>query len=407
MTKKLRTQNIQHLIDCYNLELMSGTKLFKILAGWVDKASGYLLAVASTLTAAAVRYSFQGELEEKSRLMLFIPAVLVSAWYGGIGPGVFALFLGVFLVAWLLIPPVNTIDFGGRSDQVSMLLYLVIGTMIIVLAHRERTEKQIRECAQAELLNANFLLEQRVRERTSELEVANQELEGFCYSVSHDLRTPTRAIVGNAHILLEDYGSELSPTAKEKLGRISNAALKLSDLVDALLTYARLAKSGLSKEVINISQLLSVEVASLSEASGKRVHLERPPEMFVFADKSQLSVAMSALVSNSLKYSKPGEPVKICVSCEQAGDEIVVKFEDDGIGFDSAYMHKVFEPFERLHRDEEYPGVGMGLANVARILERHDGSVWAEASVGKGTTIYLQFGKQPDLKAQQKHLKSA
>ena len=386
---------------------MNGPKLLKILAGLVDYASGYLLAVASTLTATAVRYSFQAELEEKSRLMLFIPAVLASAWYGGVGPGIFALFLGAFMVAWIFIPPANSINMGGRSDQVSMLLYLIIGGMIIVLAHRERTEKLNREQAQADLLRSNALLEERVRDRTIELETANQELEGFCYSVSHDLRTPTRAIVGNAHILLDDYGSELSPPAKEKLSRISNAAMKLSNLVDALLTYARLAKAGLSREIVDVSQLLSAEVASQSQSAGKPVQLARPSDIFVFADRAQVATAIGALVSNSIKYSKPGQPVSISVTSEQVGEEVVLRFVDDGIGFDPNYMHKVFEPFERLHRDEEYPGVGMGLANVARILARHQGMVWAESASGQGTTVYLQFGQQPDMNASHKQLMSA
>ncbi len=240
----------------------------------------------------------------------------------------------------------------------------------------------------------NLSLEERVRERTRELEGANRELEGFCYSVSHDLRTPTRAIVGNAHILIEDFGEEVAPPVLEKINRISRAAMKLSDLVDALLTYARLAKAGLTKEPVNLCNMVALEVQARGEDAGVRVELERPSEVTLIVDKAQLRTAVEALVANAGLYRKKGEPVRLNLECSRIGSDVVVSFRDRGIGFDTQYLDKVFQPFERLHRDEDYPGVGMGLANVARIMSRHHGEVWAESTPERGSVFYLQFGDQ-------------
>lgn len=362
----------------------------------LDRTGGYLLAIATTLAATLVRFGINHDLEEKSRMMLFVPAVLVSAWYGGSGPGMLALLLGVFMAAWVLIPPVDAINFGERSDQISLLLYGLVGLGIIALAHRERTEKLSREAAQAELERLNQSLEERVRDRTRELEFANRELEGFCYNVSHDLRTPARAIVGNSRILEEDFGEELTAPAREKLGRISGAALKLSRLVDALLVYARLAKAGLVMESINLCELLAFEAQTASVSLGARLRFEKPNQIVVFGDRHQLRLAIEAIVTNAIRYSKPDQIPTLVVTTERCGNSVTVRFQDDGIGFEPQYASKIFEPFERLHRDEEYPGVGMGLANVARIAARHHGSAWAESSVGTGAAIYLRLGDQPE-----------
>jgi len=377
------------------------------VAEWIDRASGYLLGFATSCTAAGVRLMMQPELHDRSRTMLFIPAVLVTAWYGGAGPGIFSLLFGAFLCGWLIIPPVTNINFGDRSEQVGITLYLLVGVGVIALAHRERLEKRKRELAQEQLEQLNMVLEERVRERTEELQLANRELEGFCYSVSHDLRTPTRAIVGNIHILIEDLGHSVEPPVREKLVRISRAALKLSDLVDALLTYARLAKAGLQKETVDLGAMIAAESHGSTDGLGVRFLLDRPSDLIVIGDRAQLRTAVKAIVSNAVLYRKKGEDVHLTVSCERTGDDVIVKFQDDGIGFEIQYLHKLFEPFERLHRDEDYPGVGMGLANVARIASRHNGSVWAESIPGLGATFFLRLGNQEPAELHTRQLLSA
>ena len=359
-----------------------------------DIASGYLLSIASTLTATVLRYAMQSELEEKSRMLLFIPAVLISAWYGGVGPGLVAIGLSIFFVSWLLIPPITNINFGSHADQVSMILFLIISIGIVFLAHRERSEKQRREQAQAELAEANIRLEDRVRERTKELETANKELEGFCYNVSHDLRTPARAIMGNARILIEDHAEELSEEAKNDLIRISNAASKLGLLVDALLTYARLAQNELKLETVSVSEVIEREVDATRKNSGTRIELTQPTEILIEADRSMVQTAIKAIVKNSVVYRKPDVDVQITVAAERSGSDVLIRFSDNGIGFESQYAERILEPFQRLHRDEQYPGVGIGLANVARILERHGGKVWCESTPAMGASIHLLFRNQ-------------
>jgi signal transduction histidine kinase len=364
------------------------------LAGWFDKVSGYALAVATTCTATGIRIAMQQELHDRGRMLLLVPAVMLTAWYGGVGPGLFAIALGVFLCGLLVIPPANKLNFGDRSEQLSTVIFTIVVTGIILLVHRERQEKQKREAAQEELVKLNQLLENRVRERTLELEIANHELERFCYNVSHDLRTPTRAIVGNIGILIEDFGDKIDGPVRIKLGRISAAAMKLSDQVDALLTYARLAKSGLQHEPVDLGALLSAEVRHLADKLGISMRLEKPANLVVTGDEQQMRRAIEAIVSNTVKYAKAGEKPRLAITSNLSGSDVVISFQDDGIGFDMQYVHKIFEPFERLHRDESYPGVGMGLANVARIAERHHGAVWAESTLGDGATIHFRLGNQ-------------
>ena len=380
---------------------------FGKVAGWVDKASGYTLAIATTCTATGVRFVMQQELQDRNRMLLFIPAVLVSAWYGGVGPGIFAIFLGAFLCALILIPPITNVNFGDRTDQIGMALYFFVSFGVVALVHRERQEKHKRELAQQELEQLNQSLEARVLERTRELEVANRELEGFCYSVSHDLRTPTRAIVGNIHILIDDYGESLDEPIRQKLTRISRAALRLGDLVDALLTYARLAKAGLRRESVDLGALVATVAHRCADGLGASLIVERPSELIVTGDKAQLRTAVEAIVMNAVTYNKKGVDARLTMAFERTESDVVVSFRDNGIGFDTQYLHKIFEPFERLHRDDDYPGVGMGLANVARIAERHNGSVWAESTPGQGATFYLRLGNQDPVEFREPQLLSA
>lgn len=377
------------------------------LAAWIDRASGYLLGIATTCTATGLRYAIQPELGDRSRTMLFVPAVLITAWYGGVGPGVFALGLGAILWLSILVPPVEGASLADHNELVALAVYLSVGAAVIALVHRERREKARREAAQAKLEQLNALLEQLVRERTSELEFSNRELESFCYSVSHDLRTPTRAIVGNIHILVDEMGDGLDDLARQKLSRISLAALKLSNLVDALLTYARLAKEGLTMESVDLKELISAEARSCAQAHNARIRLDLPDELVVTGDKGLLHAAVHALVSNAVTYSRQGEEVHLAVTIDRNDSDAVLCFRDDGIGFDEQYLPKIFQPFERLHRDEEYPGVGMGLANVARIAERHHGAAWAESKLGEGSAFYLRLGDQRPVSRRDRQLVGA
>jgi signal transduction histidine kinase len=314
----------------------------------------YGSVVLGILLVALLREYLSPTLGERSRYILFVPVVLLSALYAGTKPGIFALVLSSMVIA---VSHGSTQQFDD-GDRLGLTLYVLIGAGIVLLSNRERLQKRLRFEAEQRLNSLNAQLEHRVMERTRQLEAANKELEQFCYSVAHDLRTPMRAIAGNARILLEDYEGKLDEPIKNKIVRMENAANKLGDLVEGLLIYARLASQELAREQVDVKELLHDAVKSVSRQERCEVAFEAPDELVIEADPKMLRIAVNAIVLNTVRYRKPGSAAHLRVS--QQGSTLV--FQDDGIGFDMQYIGKIFTPFERLHRDDQYPGVGMGLA---------------------------------------------
>lgn len=233
-------------------------------------------------------------------------------------------------------------------------------------------------------------LEEKVRERTQALVAKNQELEGFTYSVSHDMRTPLRAMVSNASIVVEEEGECLSEEGKARLQRLSDAAVKMAKLVDDLLQFARMGVRELIRVPTDIGELAEQVKAELSAEYGPvELRVSLPERTVVDADARILGMALHNLFENASKYRRLGEVAQIDFGMENRFGERVFVVRDKGIGFDMAYVHKIFVPFERLHRDAEYQGTGIGLANVKRAIERHDGLVWAEGAPGKGAAFYF------------------
>lgn len=228
-------------------------------------------------------------------------------------------------------------------------------------------------------------LERRVRERTA-------ELEGFTYSVSHDMRTPLRGIASNARILLEDHGEGLDDPARQRLLALADAATKMGRLVDDLLVFARLGHQALNLREVDLSELVEEAAAILRKTDDCEVELEVQPDVVATADRDLIRMAILNLVQNSCKYRKPGELARVTFGTTPSPRGTAYFFRDQGIGFDMRYVHKIFEPFERLHRDSDYPGTGIGLANVRRIVTRHGGELWAEAEPGVGATFYFTLG---------------
>jgi signal transduction histidine kinase len=339
---------------------------------------------AALISSAAVlaRLALNPILNEQGRYGFLLPATLVCAIYGGFGAGLFACLLGALLTMRFVVQPDDPFRFDNPSDVGGLVLFLAINLGVLFLAHRETKEKRRRIRTERQLEELNAELERKVEERTAQLKRANEELEGFCYSMAHDLRTPSRAIAGNARILMEDHSAELTPELQNHLRRINGAALKLGALLDGLLTYARLATQDLQLKLVRVDELAK-EIA-VEEARRIRAELlvESEP-LEVLADERQLRVMLRALIDNSLVYRKIGEPARLSLTL----DEGALVVSDNGIGFDMAFAHKVFVPFERLHRDEAYPGVGIGLANVERVATRHGGSVSIESAPNQGTQV--------------------
>ena len=244
--------------------------------------------------------------------------------------------------------------------------------------------------AEAEIRKLNAELEHRVEERTRELKSANKELEAFCYSVSHDLRAPLRSMMAQSIILQEDYSAKLDQDGNNTLKRLANAAKNMAHLIDDLLELSRLQRTEMRREDVDLSDLAQSIAAELSSrGTCTATNFSIQPHLHVVADKGLLRVAMMNLIENACKFAGRSESPCVEVGCCDAGGRMAFYVRDNGVGFDMKYVDKIFRPFERLHRAEDYPGTGIGLANVERVIERHGGQIWAEGELGHGATFFF------------------
>ncbi len=250
------------------------------------------------------------------------------------------------------------------------------------ITHLKQTEERIRQL--------NFELERRVLERTHELEAANRDLEAFTYSVSHDLRAPLRAIQGFSQILLSDHATSLDVSGLDLLKRIGAATLRMSQLIDDLLRLSRVGRGELRRETVSLTTLAEDIVSALRRRDPERaVDVVVSPGLIARADPSLIHIALENLLENAWKFTSKRPHARIEVGMLRHGDEEVFFVRDDGVGFDPAYAERLFQPFGRLHDASEFPGTGIGLATVQRIISKHGGSIWAEGKVDEGATFFF------------------
>ena len=296
-----------------------------------------------------------------------------------------------------LVALAATGDFAGRKSgfaaiviQVAALaamLILVLGwllwwtlkrTALLPLEHQIRS----RESKEHELLR-----------RTAELETAVQELESFSYSVSHDLRGPLRAIDGFSHALTEDYGTALDATARDYIARIRVAAQRMGVLIDDLLALAKMTRKELTIEEVDLSALAREILARLAQTEPERgVECEVAEGMRVRGDPGLLAVVLDNLLRNAWKYTSRTGAARIRFDATVEDGKTVYCVRDNGAGFDMTYVDKLFLPFQRLHAPQEFPGSGIGLATVARIVKRHGGRVWAQGAPDQGASFCFTLG---------------
>jgi signal transduction histidine kinase len=256
----------------------------------------------------------------------------------------------------------------------------------------EEMEAEIFRRAQ-EIQAANAALsasEQSAKELAAELLAANQELESFSYSVSHDLRAPLRAISGYSAILIEDLGSKLGPEDQDHLDRILRASGKMSDLIDALLSLARIGREEVSVREVDLSAMAEETVADVAprhSAPGAMATVQ--PGVKAVGDPKLLRVLFDNLISNAFKFSAKAKTSRVVFGSQNKNGEIVYVVKDNGAGFDPQFAEKVFEPFTRAHRTDEFSGTGIGLAICAKIVRRHGGRIWVETNPGKGTAVFF------------------
>jgi light-regulated signal transduction histidine kinase (bacteriophytochrome) len=248
-----------------------------------------------------------------------------------------------------------------------------------------------RKLAEDAVRLAHAELEERVRDRTMELQAANQELEAFSYSVSHDLRAPLRAIDGFSRILLAEFAQSIPPEAQEYLHDVRRNTQKMGQLVDDLLAFSRLGRQPVNLQQVSVFKLVAQCVQELAAINEQPVGVNIAQLPDCQADPALLKQVWINLLSNAMKYSARRESPQVEVGC-RAGDQpgLWTYFvKDNGVGFDMRYADKLFGVFQRLHRAEEYDGTGVGLAIVKRIVTRHGGTIWADAEPGRGAAFYF------------------
>ncbi|CAH1904937.1 putative Histidine kinase [Candidatus Nitrotoga sp. HW29] len=256
-----------------------------------------------------------------------------------------------------------------------MLLALGLGALALVVTRLRRVSVD---------------LEHQVAQRTTQLAAANRELEAFSYSVSHDLRAPLRSIDGFSRALLDDYSAHLDETGKDYLQRVRAATQRMGQLIDDMLKLSRVTRSEMNFEMVNLSILAQTVVDELQQAQPERhVEFVCMPGMTVRGDTQLLKVVLENLLGNAWKFTSKREQAYIEISVTHQVEASVYFVRDNGAGFDMAYVGKLFSAFQRLHAMTEFPGTGVGLATVQRIIHRHGGRVWAEGEPGKGSTFYF------------------
>lgn len=290
---------------------------------------------------------------------------------------------------------------GGDAEQLAHLQTIkgwmyVAASGAVLYALMERRERALarqerrRRLLEAETQRLNVELEQRVRERTAELEVSTRELAAFSSSVSHDLRAPLRTISGFAGAILQDHGEALPPDARAHLARVVAAAARMADIIDSLLGLARVSQVELARRRVDVCALVEAVADDLrAHEPGRVVELACSGDPTVVADPGLLRIVVENLLSNAWKFTLGRDVAHVAVTCERREGETLVRVRDDGAGFEMDWSHRLFRPFERLHTVHEFPGSGIGLATVARIVARHGGRVGAEGRVGEGAAFWF------------------
>jgi len=285
-------------------------------------------------------------------------------------------------------------DFSAKADVSESgdeLDAIAVGLNTLAEELQAARQSEAQHIAELEVKTTEVLqLNKDLEKNFIELGKANKELEAFTYSVSHDLRSPLRAIHGYTKILSEDYADKFDAEGKDLMNGVMRNAKKMGQLIDDLLTFSRTGKTELQKKDINMTELAKSALKDLQVSIGPfktKISIEDLPN--ANADYNLMNLVFTNLISNAIKYSATKESPEATIGAMKRDDGAVYFIKDNGVGFDMQYYNKLFGVFQRLHSAEEFEGTGVGLALVHRIITRHGGKIWAEAKEGEGATFYF------------------
>jgi len=281
-------------------------------------------------------------------------------------------------------PDGNEVYVEGRIIPIKTGKGFILVSTVDDITERKQNEEEIRKM--------NEELEQKVLQRTVQLQATNKELESFSYSISHDLRAPLRSIDGFSQALVEDYFSLLDDQGKDYLKRIRSSVNTMSLLIEAMLNLARVTRAPINMESINLSALaLSTFEEIRRNDPGRTAEIDIEPNLMAEADSTLIKAILQNLFENAWKFTSRQPVTRIKFGSTEIQGEKTYFVRDNGVGFNMEYSGKLFAPFQRLHQATQFPGTGIGLATVQRIIHRHNGRIWAESEVNKGATFYFTF----------------
>jgi light-regulated signal transduction histidine kinase (bacteriophytochrome) len=336
----------------------------------------YCLALLSVVIALAFALFLTSHNLKGLEFPLFLFAIVLTAWYEGTGPAIFALTLSSLAFDYCFTAPLHSLRVE-RSEVPYYVTYILFAALIAGFA-------AIRRRAESDLLRAR-----------DELQAANKELEAFAYSVSHDLRAPLRHMVGFGELLQKNVNSKLDEKSQRYMTMILDSAKRMGALIDDLLAFSRIGRVEAQMTLVNLDQLVTEVVTDVrQEAAARDIVWRIDPLPSCYGDRSMLRIVFVNLISNAIKFTRPRARAEIEIGCAKGNEhEVMIFVRDNGTGFDMKYVDKLFGVFQRLHHADEFEGTGIGLATVQRIINRHGGTVRAEGSVNQGATFYISVRK--------------